>query len=45
MKHDGVSHILTLQDDPLWQEFQTNTAAWGVHEVGAVDGIRLYRIE
>lgn len=45
IRRDGVTHILTTQGDQLWEDFQKNTALWGVREIGAVDGIRLYRLE
>lgn len=44
LRRDGVTHILTTQGDQLWDEFEKNAALWGVQQIGAVEGIRLYRL-
>jgi hypothetical protein len=45
LRRDGVTHILTSQGDQIWDDFEKNPSLWGVRQVGALDGIRLYRLE
>ncbi len=45
LRRDGVTHILTTQGDQLWDDFEKNAPRWGIRQAGAVDGIRLYRLE
>lgn len=45
LRRGGVTHILTSQGDQLWDEFDNHPKLWGVRQLGAVDGARLYRLE
>lgn len=45
MKRGGVTHLLLREDDYAWEDVSALADAWGLREIGAVDGYHLYRLE
>jgi len=45
MKRGGVTHLLLREDDYAWPDVSALAGAWGLREIGAVDGYHLYRLE
>ena len=45
MKRGGVTHLLLREDDYAWADVSALADAWGLREIGAVDGYHLYRLE
>ncbi|MBI5280695.1 MAG: hypothetical protein HY858_03355 [Candidatus Solibacter usitatus] len=41
----GVTHLLVAEGDFGWEDFRQKAGLWGIQEAGAVDNVRLYRIE
>ena len=44
LKRRGIDYVLCYQDDPPAEDFERNRDLWGVQEVGAIEGARLYRL-
>ncbi len=44
MKRRGIDYILCFQDEAWSEEVRRNRDLWGVQEVGAAGGARLYRL-
>ncbi|MBI5085863.1 MAG: hypothetical protein HZB13_14845 [Acidobacteria bacterium] len=45
IRRRGVTHILVHEGDTGWEDFRQKAGLWGIREAGAVDGVRLYRID
>jgi hypothetical protein len=45
LKREGITHLVVTTDDFRWEDFRDRAELWGIREVGAMDNMRLYRLE
>lgn len=45
LKRAGITHVMVVEGDYGWEDFRDRAADWGMSEAGAVDNVRLYRLE
>lgn len=45
LRRGGVTHLLVHEQDFAWPDLSRNRRAWGLREIGAVDGYHLYQLE
>jgi hypothetical protein len=45
VRRGGVTHLLVREEDFAWPDLSKNARAWGIREIGAVDGYHLFRLE
>ena len=45
MKRAGITHLLVVEGDYHWEDFEQRTPLWGIRLVAQVDKTRLYRLE
>lgn len=45
LRRGGVTHLLVNEGDFAWADLSRNMRAWGIREIGAVDGYHLYQLE
>ncbi len=45
VRRGGVTHILAHEGDFAWADLARNARAWGIREIGAVDGYHLFQLE
>ncbi|MCS7041355.1 MAG: hypothetical protein NZR01_01025 [Bryobacteraceae bacterium] len=41
----GVTHLLVHENDYAWADLSKHARAWGIREIGAVDGYHLFQLE
>lgn len=45
VRRGGVTHLLVRESDHQWEDLSRNRRAWGIRELGAVDGYHLFQLE